>query len=134
MGYYMDQRDADFFIPADKLPAVVAAIQGLHGSETIRDSGGRHFSWVPQDFHTLTDPSAIFDAWRWTVGFSPAGDIDTISHDGEKLGDDNVLFDAIAPFVKAGSYIEMSGEDGERWRWLFDGKNMVEKTATVTWT
>ncbi len=133
MGYGMQQDGDDFFIPADKVSAAVAAIQGLYGSETIRDSSGRHFSWVSPGFHLINEPSALFYAWRWTVGFSPEGDINNITFDGEKLGDDNAFFDAIAPLVKAGSYIEMVGEDGERWRWIFDGKEMVEKTATVSW-
>lgn len=32
-----------------------------------------------------------------------------------------------------GSYIEMRGEDGALWRWVFDGKTCKEITAKITW-
>ena len=50
---------------------------------------------------------------------------------GDALCDDRLLFDAIAPFVKAGSFIEMSGEDGTLWRWHFDGKQCQEQLGHV---
>ena len=37
----------------------------------------------------------------------------------------------IAPFVEAGSYIDMSGEDGAAWRWYFDGKRMSEHHGVI---
>lgn len=134
MGYNMSQVDAKFFVPVDKIPAMVEAIRNLYGGETIRDSSGRHFSWVSENFHTLTDAAQLLEAWRWDVEFDDDGNIDTVHFLGEKLGDDNILFDAIAPFVKAGSYVEMSGEDGDRWRWIFDGEAMLEKQAKVSWS
>ena len=133
MGYCMDQREQEFFIPVGSLSDTVAAIQALHGSESIGDSSGKHFSWVEQDFHKHSDPARIFNAWRWNVEMDDDGNIDTIYFDGEKLGDDNTLFNAIAPFVREGSYIEMQGEDGSMWRWTFDGKAMTEKNANITY-
>ena len=55
-----------------------------------------------------------------------------IYFDGEKLGDDAILFEAIAPYVKKGSFIEMNGEDGCIWQWQFNGKTCIEKAATVS--
>jgi hypothetical protein len=133
MGYCMSQCESDFFVPADKLGAMVAAIQALHGEETIGDSSGRHFSWVPQNFHTISDPVESLRAWRWDAELDDEGNINVLYFGGEKVGDEDTLFSAIAPFVKAGSYIEMQGEEGERWRWLFDGQEMTEKSATITW-
>jgi hypothetical protein len=46
---------------------------------------------------------------------------------GQKLGDDNILFAALAPYVEADSYITMVGEseDGDEfWRWVFDGQHV----------
>ena len=133
MGYCMSMREQDFFVPVENLPAMVEAIHALSGKETIGDSSGRHFSWVDQNFHTITDPKRLLDAWRWDAVFNDNGDIDTIYFGGEKLGDDEVLFTAIGHLVKAGSYIEMQGEDGCLWRWVFDGKSMTEQSATITW-
>jgi hypothetical protein len=129
----MTQVESDFFIPAKKVKKTVAAIQNLAGKETIRDASGRHFSWVPQDFAEIDDPEELFRAWRWDIEATETGAIDSIQFAGTNLGDDEVFFEAIAPFVKKGSYIEMSGEDGDRWRWAFDGKTCVEKKAVISW-
>lgn len=129
----MSQDYSEFFIAADKVSAAVEAIQDLHGHETLKDGSGRHFSWVDADFYVFDDPTEILRCWRWEVELDGAGNIVRLDFEGQSLGDDDKLFGAIAPFVKAGSYIEMIGEDGERWRWLFDGATMVEKNATVSW-
>jgi len=131
MGYCMDQREADFFVAKDNLQPMLKAIQDLHGSETIGDSSGRHFSWVDNDFHAIDDPIEMLGEWRWNAEKDDDGNIDTIYFGGEKLGDDNILFNAIAPFVREGSYIEMRGEEGDRWRWCFDGTTMTEKNANI---
>jgi len=39
----------------------------------------------------------------------------------------------IAPYVKAGGYIEMRGENGALWRWYFDGATVHELRPTITW-
>jgi len=56
-----------------------------------------------------------------------------IYFNGEKFdGTEHEMFNSIAPFVEAGSYIEMLGEGGEIWRWVFDGETCEEKAATIT--
>jgi hypothetical protein len=57
-----------------------------------------------------------------------------IMFEGEKSDStEEEMFNVIAPFVKAGSYIEMQGEDGARWRWVFDGETCKEKNAEISW-
>jgi hypothetical protein len=56
-----------------------------------------------------------------------------ISFMGEGYSDDIELFNILAPFVEAGSFIEMNGEEGETWRWLFDGTSCQEKHPKVEW-
>jgi len=93
-----------------------------------------HFAWV--DMAELARAKNIEDAlraWRWSVFFDENGDITGIQFEGEKLGDDKVLFDAIAPFVGNGSFIEMSGEDSAMWRWVFKNGEMVEKWPEIKW-
>lgn len=74
----------------------------------------------------------VLKAWRWDADTNEAGDIVDLQFQSEKLGDDKVLLNAIAPFVKEGSYIKMHGEDNSTWRWHFDGKTCVEKAGTVS--
>lgn len=47
---------------------------------------------------------------------------------GEKLGDDFDIFVLLAPYINNG-YIEMVGEDGDRWRWIFKDGKCEEKFA-----
>lgn len=124
MGYCMSQRDCKFYVVNEK--AALAAIKGLAGKETM---GPGHFSWVDtREFMMADTLEEAMSAWRWeTESYWKY-----ILFDGEKLGDDLLLFDAIAPYVEAGSYIEMQGEDGAIWRWIFDGKTCREINALIT--
>lgn len=133
MGYYMNQTDGKFFIKKENINKVIKAIQGLHGKESIEDSSGRHFSWVDHDFYKKDNISDIFICWRWEVGFDEDGNVNSVTFQGEKLGDDGVLFKKIAPYVQDGSYIEMVGEDNMMWRWIFQDGRVFEKYPEVKW-
>lgn len=131
MGYCMSQRESYFKMDPKDFPAAFKSVQALHGSETIGDSGGRHFFRVDYDLHEINDFAEMLRAWRWELELD-GGEVVGISFQGEKLGDDHVLFNAIAPWVEKGSYIQMQGEDGMIWRWVFDGKKCVEKSAKIS--
>lgn len=143
MGYCMDQRDNKFFIKADKKADALAAIKKL--AETVQENGGggvlergggwkRHYSWVnTKDFVEAETLADALNEWRWEIEENNDGDVNGIQFVGEKLGDDNFLFDAIAPFVQKGSFIEMQGEDGTMWRWSFTGKTCKEQDPTIIW-
>jgi len=45
-------------------------------------------------------------------------------HNNASTFDMTNFFEALAPYVEAGSYIEMAGTEGGAWRWMFDGKTM----------
>jgi len=133
MGYCITQEYAEFSIKAENFCKALAAIKDLAGRETIRCSGGpSHFSWVEtEEFLQARTLREAMEAWRWDVEMEDG--VIGIEFTGEKLGDDLMLFKAIAPFVEPGSYIEMRGEDGAHWRWIFEDGDVKEKVATVTW-
>lgn len=131
MGYCMDQDDTEFFIAKEDFDGVLKAIKRLRGRETCHDSSGAHFSWVDNDFASINNLAEMLAEWRWEPSFDDEGNINHIDFIGEKMGDDDVLFDAIAPYVKADSYITMRGEDGEVWRWVFRGFSCTEQYGTV---
>lgn len=134
MGYYMNQRAASFRIKQQNIFKALAAVQALHGNETIKDGSGRYLSWVDQDFHKRTTLLEILDCWRWQIEKDrQTGDVVDICFNGEKLGDDETLFSALAPFVEDGSFIEMGGEDDALWRWVFKGGKCQEVYAEITW-
>jgi len=124
MGYYMRHKNSLFEIEStNALPALKAIKDLVNHTDS--------FSWV--NTNGLSKAKILkeaFEAWRWGVLGDP---ITEIYFNGEKIGDDRILFDTIAPFVKPGSYIEMSGEDGLIWRWCFDGNKCSEDTAELDW-
>ena len=132
MGYGMSSMEANFKIFKDDHEAALESIKALAGKETITDSSGKHFSWVEtKEFLKARHIEDAFVAWRWEVSFNEDGDINDISFNGEKLGDDFILFEAISPFVVEGSYIQMLGENGYIWRWVFKDKSVVEVPAKL---
>jgi hypothetical protein len=129
MGYCMSQMDCHFAIKAENRPKALEAIKELNKNEQRIGSGGsnatgdwvRHFAWVRTD--TIEKAQTLFDAMEeWGYEIAPredTEDVDWIYFIGEKIGDEQYMFEAIAPFVEDGSWIQMSGEDGSIWRWVF---------------
>jgi hypothetical protein len=122
----MDLMEAKFKIRKEKQLEALKAIKLLVGKETISDASGKHFSWVnTEDFSNARYIEDALEAWRWEVEFDDeSNDIVGINFSGEKL---------IAPYVEAGSYIQMQGEDGEMWRWVFDGATVKEVKPKIDW-
>ena len=141
MGYYIEQRGGAFFIDKKHFPDVIKAIHNLANYPDMMGGGSyeggktisKHYSWVKMSFVNSTDLENIFNCWRWNINFDDDGNINNLFFDGEKMGDDRVLLDAIAPFVKEGSFIEMCGEDNDLWRWKFTNKICKEVSARIVW-
>lgn len=131
MGYCMEQQESRFRMRADQFPVVMGALKTLAARAPQQPYG--HFSWVDTgtlvNAHTVTE---FLREWRWRPTLDEGGNIVDLMFEGEKLGDDKQLFDALAPFVEVGSYLQMLGEDGSSWRWVFDGTRCVEQEANVS--
>ena len=142
MGYCMNMQDSSFHIPKNNFSDALAAIKGvmnisdkMHGASY---EGGketcRWYSWVNTDAVLAAETlQEAMHVWRWKPYIGDSGDIEGISFYGEKSGQDEVFFGAIAPFVKSGSYICMHGEDGALWRWYFDGTLCLEQNGKVVY-
>jgi hypothetical protein len=127
MGYCISQGETQFHIKAAHKAAALAAVRRLARDERAMSRGSsqgdRWYSWVTtDDFYLAKTLEVALSAWRWDATIhGNTHDIVGLQFNGEKSGDDEVLFSAIAPFVTDGSYIQMSGEDGAVWRWVFKG-------------
>ncbi len=141
MGYCMSQRDCNFFIAKENKEKALQAIKDLANIVQEKGGGGgwvgekkvKWFAWVTtENFVNAKTLEEAMNEWRWEINSDDNGDIVGISFVGEKLGDDMILFNAIAPYIKEGSFIDMSGEDGYMWRWKFDGEKVKEIEGTVT--
>ena len=88
-------------------------------------------------FFVPTEHTGRVFALTETTGYSfhlnENGDIVEIEYDGCKLGNDFEMFQKIAPFVRNGSYLEMLGEDGTLWRWIFKRGKCKEILPKISW-
>ena len=130
MGYYMEQRDSDFTIKQENIQRAWDALIKLF------ENGKRDYSWV--DTRSVLEADSFRDAMeeaRWVIYYdNNREDVCGILFNGEKYGGDEVIIlGAIAPYVENGSYIEMLGEDGEIWRWVFNDGSIEEKNAKIVW-
>lgn len=123
MGYCMTLQHIDCTILDP-----VGALQAL------KNMPDKRYSWVGlKEVRACETLVGALSVWRWEAVHRGDGTVEVESFEGEKSGSDFDMFQAIAPFVKAGSCIEMLGEDGERWRWVFDGATCRELYCTTVW-
>ena len=73
---------------------------------------------------------------RWTVYMESDSNNDVLYYidyfSGEKLGSEWDIFKILAPYINDG-YIEMCGEDGNKWRYVFKDGKCDEKYPNVSW-
>lgn len=133
MGYYMTQRDSSFNMNKENFDKALEAIKTLGSKENL-EKAGDNYSWVDMNFVNATNIEQAFEMWRWEAEFDKAGNIDGIQFRGEKYGGDEIdMLKVIAPYVENGSYIEMQGEEGELWRWVFNDGNCREVNSRIVW-
>jgi hypothetical protein len=128
MGYHMTQKDTHFHISVSNKVNALIAIQDIYYKDP-----NRKYSWIQKNYQLKNTLKEIMNDWRWNICQDLRENVNDIEFEGEKFGDDDVLFRAIGPFVQAGSWIEMLGEDGAYWRWVFDGKRVHEFNASNKW-
>jgi hypothetical protein len=75
----------------------------------------------------------VMEYFLWTV-FKEDNKWVDLEFLGEKWHKDHFhLFNAIAPYVPTGCYIEMQGEEGDRFRWVFEEETCKEITPEIRW-
>lgn len=115
MSYYMKQRESQFFIQKDNYKNFYNSIVNVYN-------------------RIKTSPDEILcDLWRWDVFLDEFGNINDINFAGNKMWDDELFFQEIAPFVENNSYIEMEGSDGVIWRWVFNNGEVYKKLPNILW-
>lgn len=143
MGYYISITNSNVFVPKDKHEAAYKALCDLNSNDAIKSGGcyppptdgrpGKWFSWMDPNYpEKCKDLVEVLTEVGFDVEVSPAGDILSLGYDN-KSGDQNIFLYALAPFVTNGSFIEWRGEEGERWRFEFDGHKVREKEGRTVW-
>ncbi len=114
MGYGMDQIDNRFRIAgAGKAAATRALIEAQIAA-----------------FGPAATLESVLQDDGWDLDVNPeTGDITGVFFCGQKYYDQEKTLAIIAPFVADGSYIDLIGEDFERWRWVFRGGVLYEHSG-----
>jgi len=136
LGYHMDQADEKFFIHKDHFPDVIAALRDLASKPELMGGGSatqKRFIWIDMSYVKDNDIKTIFCKWRWDVSFDDDGNVFGINFNGSKIGAEEALFTAIAPFVGSGSYIEMRGGNHDMWRWTFSDGKLRTVSPNISW-
>lgn len=116
----MIQLSKKFKIRSSDKYMAFRVVLGLIGhSETVSDRKGKHwYSVYPDDLRKTSTLEEALRVWRWeptVVG----GDIVDISFTGRLLGDEDILFATIAPFVQSGSHVSCL-VNGRNYTWWFE--------------
>ena len=128
MGYCMKQQPKGhvFIAQERQAEALSAVINVLRNRADIM--------WVDVTQALLTQTlHAMLVGWGWAPTMDKEGNIVDLRFQHEKMGDEKALFSALAPFVKNGSFIEMLGDDGDHWRWVFDGARCFQIWPVLVW-
>jgi hypothetical protein len=146
MGYCIDLMDVNLTIPAEHLDEAYRRMQDLNKPENDHLKRGGSFgpgkervlwfSWMNGRYTDgeCVDAADILDELRFNNRYDEASrTLRVIGFDGEKIGQEDLFFDAIADLVTPGSFVEWLGEDGARWRWVFDGQTRKEVWARMEW-
>ena len=130
MGYNIQQGDSRFCILQSSFPVALAALNSL-AARARQEDGGKFRFVETHIIQKATTIDAHLKEWGCSAKHDRHGNIVQLNVDGEKLGDEEKLMQALAPAVLAGSFIVMHGEDGDCWRWYFDGAQCHTQEAQV---
>lgn len=61
------------------------------------------------------------------------GNITGVSLSSSPIGNDLPVFQAIAPYVRNSSMILFRGEEGERWKYIFQNGTCRKTSARIVW-
>jgi len=116
MSVSLNIGNASFCIKSAQKAAALAALKATRLRADIRSAP------------TLEDALGMLS---WEATNAEAGDIDHLGFGGDRYGDEDSIFEAIAPFVESGSTIEAEAE-GDPFRWRFtNGKLFIDSGRIV---
>lgn len=133
MSYNVRMKKESFGIPADKIEAALNAVlnsAGSYDSPAKAVKGIKHFEFLPPLQKLVELTSEVY-------GFDLVPDAEKrivkIRNEWEGMRNCEVLFEALAPYVNEGSFIECQGEDGAMWRYVFRDGKVKEIQPKIVW-
>jgi len=156
MGYFVNITNQNFFVPKENFDAAYKAMCALNDRDDLKSGGSwggngitsdsprpegmtyhpaKWFSWMPANYPAVCkDFLSILKELGFEYDLDDSGNLGLVHYDN-KTGAEGHFFEAIAPFVQAGSFTEWRGEDGGEYRWLFTNGTCSEQTVvTKVWS
>jgi len=116
MSYYI-YGGGNFFIKKENFPAVIQALQD---------------KW--QGLSSCNTLDSILDHCGFEeTGYDENGDLVHLAVLERKLWDQDEVLETIAPWAENESYLEMTGEDGDRWLWCVKDHKFYECPGEVSY-
>lgn len=131
MGYGIMQGKTSFCILFENCDAAFSALKSLLSRHDLMTGGSRANDLIKDRWFAFTyrkdmEYAASLDwlmaTWRWPIARNIIGDVVGVTFTGENLGDEDVLWSTLAPFVEDGCRIQIFGEDGDSWVWEFSDR------------
>ena len=150
MGYYVNTRDVNFRIPANKSEDAYRAVCALNERNDIKTGGAYPrtntetgpnpdvwFAWMDWNYpETCPDLRAVLDQIGYDTWVDEDGSLVILGYNS-KTGAEDVFLSALAPFAVAEGpathpFVDWEGEDGERWRnVVHEGRLYCQNLAVV---
>ena len=145
IGYHIQTTKTSFSIRNSDLPRFFDLVGNLMSDKNIKENGnggkrigmrsnGKQSSWWylwvnTEDVRKAVadrDIIRVFECWGYDLAI--LREEDGITHyylamsaaSDAKMGDEEKFFAAIAPVVVHGCFVDVRGEDGEEWRWMWE--------------
>lgn len=134
MGYYCSCSDVKFFMKAENIEEALRLLAPTqYGPNNTPEEVVLEICNGDSFIRKQTLFERNLHENGYGVEFDAEGNVCGLLHEYEKWYEDTSFFDVFATCVAKGSYIEMSGEDGEKWRMIFDGEHCFEENAEISW-
>lgn len=144
MGYYIHITDCNIRIPKNQFANACMHLEQIGFlTDTEHMTGGcmsgesrKHwYAWVDMGEleHRIEsgDLVGVLDLFGFETGLDKES-LENLFFNS-KSGNEEHLLRCLAPFFRDGDYIEWQGEEGERWRYVFENGKMDILHPTVIW-
>lgn len=134
MGYYIYMEECTIKFSKENMELILQKLSNYFKTDNLRWVNGFNIEDMiakEDDEDTPLEIEEIWDDLRYEIQVKD----DWYVIDGflgEKLGDDLTFFNLIAEYCEDG-YIEFTGEDGERFRFVIKGDKAFEQYPSISW-
>lgn len=135
MGYCVYMEECTIKFRKENMENILQKLSNYFKTDSLRWVNGFNIEDMiskEDDEDTPLELEEIWDDLRYEIQ-EQDGYYIVVDFLGEKLGDDFKFFNLMAEYCEDG-YIEFTGEDGERFRFVIKGNKAFEQYPNISWT